>query len=105
MLNEETVPAATLVANTNLSAGSTERRSGLLWQEPVQVVVLGGGRVDALSAPVLPLIWMVEMASAMWSPTKSCWPSVARPTGVVSPAGLEVEKGEPAAVKLPPAWI
>ena len=85
----ETVPACTFVAKTNLSIVSTVRRNGLLWQEELQPLVFGGGRDEALREPFAP-ICNAATDSAMWLPTKRDLPSVAIPTGVVRPAGLEV---------------
>lgn len=101
MLKVDTVPAATFVAKTNLSIGSTVKRNGLLWQDELQDDPGAGSIEVAVSAPVPPLICSETTDSAMWLPTKTCLPSVARPTGDVIPAGLEVGNGDPTAVKLP----
>jgi len=100
MLKVETVPAATLVAKTNLSIGSTVTRKGLLWQDVLHPDA-GAGKVEVEDNVPVPPIWSATTDSAMWFPTKSCLPSVANPTGEVIPAGLEVANGPPTELKLP----
>lgn len=65
MLKVETVPAATFVANRNLSIGSTVMRSGLLWHEELpHELGLGPGSDEELSIP-FPLIWKETTDSSM----------------------------------------